>query len=48
MGILLPEFPLSADKKYDSDNLPARLNDNAETSYASLYLWRGLRGTQAS
>lgn len=42
IGILLPTFPTQPNNKFYSHDLPARLNVNADSGYASLYLWRYL------
>ena len=39
VGVLLPEFPLSQDFKYNPNDLPARLWDNVHSGYAKLYTW---------
>lgn len=39
VGILLPNFPLSLDGRYQYKNLPARLADNVKTGYAKIYTW---------
>lgn len=40
IGILLPEHPdYGPNKKYNPDNLPARLAANLKSGYASLYDW---------
>ncbi|MFH0776460.1 MAG: TIR domain-containing protein [Patescibacteria group bacterium] len=40
IGILLPEFPLTPDGKYDYSDIPARLADNVKTGFAEIYTWR--------
>ncbi len=42
IGILLPDFPLSADGKYKYDDIPARLADNVKTRFAKIYPWNWL------
>ncbi len=37
--MLLPSFPLTSDGKYYPSDLPERLNDNIESSYATLFTW---------
>lgn len=39
LGILLPEFQLTADGKYRYDDIPPRLADNVKTGYAKVYAW---------
>ena len=39
LGVLLPEFPLSAEDKYQYDDLPARLADNVKSEFAKIYTW---------
>jgi len=39
MGILLPEFRLTPEGKYQYDDIPARLADNVKTGYAAVYTW---------
>lgn len=39
VGVLLPQFPLTWDKKYNPNDLPARLMDNVRSGYARLYTW---------
>ncbi|MCM8885069.1 MAG: TIR domain-containing protein [Candidatus Thiodiazotropha sp.] len=39
VGILLPEYPLSADNKYSYSNIPPRLADNLKSDYAEIYTW---------
>lgn len=39
VGILLPEFPLSADNKYNYSDIPPRLADNVKSGYAEIYTW---------
>ena len=41
-GILLPEFPLTSDNKYQYDAIPPRLADNVKTGYAMVYTWAWL------
>lgn len=42
MAILLPEFRLSADGKYQYEDIPARLADNVKSDYAKVYTWSWL------
>ncbi len=42
IGILLPEFPISYDNKYNSSDLPPRLYDNVKTGFAKIYTWNSL------
>ena len=42
MAILLPEYRLSVDGKYQYDEIPARLADNVKTDYAKVYTWAWL------
>ena len=39
VGILLPEFPLTADLRYSTSDLPSRLADNVQSGFAQLYTW---------
>lgn len=39
LGILLPEFQLTADGKYRYDDIPPRLADNVKTEYAKVSTW---------
>lgn len=39
VGVLLPEFPVTPDGKYDTEDLPGRLADNVDSGYASIYTW---------
>jgi len=39
VGILLPSFPTSGGRSYDTDNLPPRLADNVLSKYAKVYSW---------
>lgn len=39
LGILLPEFPLSADNKYNYSDIPPRLANNVKSEYAEIYTW---------
>lgn len=39
VGILLPNFPLTADDKYQYDAIPDRLADNVKSGYAKIYKW---------
>lgn len=39
IGIMLPSVKKSIDGKYYSDDIPARLADNLESKYATLYEW---------
>lgn len=39
LGILLPEFPMTADNKYQLGDIPPRLADNVKTGYANVYKW---------
>lgn len=39
VGILLPEFPLSAESKYNYSDIPLRLADNVKSEYAEIYTW---------
>ena len=39
VGLLLPEFPLSYDNKYNYSDIPARLADNVKSGYAKIYTW---------
>lgn len=39
IGLLLPTFPLTADRKYRGADLPKRLDENVDSKFASLYTW---------
>ncbi len=39
IGILLPEFRLTVDGKYNYKDIPPRLADNVESGYATVYTW---------
>lgn len=39
IGVLLPEFKLTDDGKYYISDIPARLGDNINSKYASMYTW---------
>jgi hypothetical protein len=39
IGILLPDFPLTAEGKYQYEDIPPRMADNVKTSYAKVYSW---------
>ena len=39
VGILLPEFQLSADNEYSYSDIPPRLADNVKSGYAEVYTW---------
>lgn len=39
LGILLPEFELTSDGKYDTKDIPARLGDNVDSGYSACYTW---------
>jgi Thoeris protein ThsB, TIR-like domain len=47
VGILLPEFPLSADNKYIYSDIPPRLADNVKSGYAEIYTWDYACGSDA-
>ncbi len=42
LGILLPSFPLQPGNQFKYDDLPARLADNAKSSYAAIWTWEGI------
>ena len=39
VGVLLPEFPLLSDSRYQYTDLPGRLADNVISGYADVYTW---------
>ncbi len=39
LGILVPDFKLSAKGEYQYSDIPARLADNIKTKYAEMYTW---------
>lgn len=39
VGLLLPEFPLSADYRYNYSDIPPRLADNVKSGYAEVHTW---------
>ena len=39
IGILLPKLPLTYERKYYYNDLPARLTDNVKSKYATIYTW---------
>lgn len=45
VGILLPEFPLSASNTYNYSDLPERLADNVKTDFAKIYTWNYLNSS---
>ena len=48
LGILLPEFPLIPDGKYNYDDIPPRLADNVKVGYAKVYLWNRVCADESS
>lgn len=42
LGILLPTFPVSFDRKYYLSDLPGRLADNVTSGYTDIYLWNDI------
>lgn len=41
-GILLPDFLLSGDNRYQYEDIPARLADNVKSEFACVYTWSSL------
>ena len=48
LGILLPEFPLTSEGKYQYDDIPPRLADNVKTEYAEVYKWDWVCASESS
>lgn len=48
LGIFLPTFPLQPGNRYDPDDLPSRLADNANSGYARLYTWSQITSSEAN
>ncbi len=46
LGILLPTFPLQPGDRYNYDDLPGRLADNAKTGYAEIYTWNWITSSE--
>lgn len=46
LGILLPTFPIQPGDRYNYDDLPARLADNAKSRYADIYTWNWITSSE--
>lgn len=46
LGILLPTFPLQPGDRYNYDDLPTRLADNAKSGYADIYTWNWITSSE--
>ena len=46
LGILLPQFQLTADGKFLYKDLPPRLADNAKSAYADVYTWKFITASE--
>jgi MTH538 TIR-like domain (DUF1863) len=46
IGILLPDVPLLPNGNYHLNSLPARLADNVQSGYASIYGWNDITSSE--
>lgn len=48
LGILLPTFPIQPGGRYNYDELPAKLADNAKSGYADIYTWDWITSSEST